>query len=140
MTKNQPSSKILLIDDDEVDVRAVKRAFRHLFHPPQLHVETNGLDALARLRSMAIRGPLIILLDLNMPKMNGFEFLDALRADPDLRHHVVFVLSTSEAERDVKASYQRCAAGYLMKSEIGARPQVLTELVSTYFSAVHLPS
>lgn len=140
----QPDAKILLVDDDEVDVRAVRRAFKKSGRREVLHVANNGFDALSALRGApedpALKGPLVILLDLNMPMMNGFEFLDALRADPDLKHHVVFVLSTSGEESDMRESYRRQAAGYLMKSEFGAKPEILTELLSSYLAAVHLPS
>jgi len=135
-------AQILLVDDDEVDVRTVRRAFRRQGRAQQLLVARNGVEALARLRtwSGSSNGPLLILLDLNMPQMNGFEFLDQLRADPDLKRHVVFVLSTSEEVRDIRSAYDRCAAGYMMKSEIGKNPKILTELLSSYLGAVHLPS
>ena len=136
----QQDTQILLIDDDEVDVRTVRRAFSRAGVDSQIHVVSNGLDALSSLRTASIKEPILILLDLNMPKMNGFEFLDQLRADPELKHHVVFVLSTSDAERDLRGAYQRYAAGYLVKSEIGTQPEILTQLLSSYLAAVHLPS
>ncbi len=133
-------TQILLIDDDEVDVRTVKRAFGRAGLASRVHVVSNGVEGLAYLRMASAKESMLILLDLNMPQMNGFEFMDELRADPSLRHHVVFVLSTSDAERDLKGAYLRHAAGYLVKSEIGNRPEILTQLLSSYLAAVHLPS
>ena len=133
-------TKIIMIDYDEVDVRTVRRAFRRSPRALELHVSKDGLDGLTMLRNLSSNGPLLILLDLNMPRMNGLEFLDELRADSALQHHVVFVLTTSDAERDKRASYARNVAGYLLKSEVGAKPEILTGLLSSYLAAVHLPS
>ena len=91
---------ILLVDDDAVDVMNVQRAFKrnNILNP--LYVASDGLEALATLRGEGrekIPGERrLILLDLNMPRMNGLEFLRELREDPDLRHLTVVVLTTSD--------------------------------------------
>ncbi len=137
---------VLLIDDDKVDVKTVTRAFRkaQLSHP--ISVADNGVDALSMLRanaqgqdSRAIRRPVLILLDLNMPQMGGFEFLDELRADPQLADHVVFVMTTSDSPRDRNEAYRRHAAAYLLKSKIGENPQTFADMVGSYLRAVQLP-
>ena len=110
---------ILLVDDDEVDVMNVQRAFKrnNILNP--LYVATNGLEALDMLRGKganAIPGKRrLVLLDLNMPKMNGLEFLRAVREDPDLRLLTVVVLTTSDDERDRIEAYNLNVAGYILK-------------------------
>jgi CheY-like chemotaxis protein len=110
---------ILLVDDDEVDVMNVQRAFKknNIINP--LYVARNGLEALEMLRGeggMSIpEERRLILLDLNMPKMNGLEFLRELRADPVLRCLTVVVLTTSDDDRDKVEAYELNVAGYILK-------------------------
>ncbi len=107
---------ILLVEDDEVDVMNVRRAFEknHVSNP--LYVAGNGLEALEMLRGDAVpRERRLILLDLNMPKMNGIEFLEALRADADLACTPVVVLTTSNDDQDKIDAYNLNVAGYLLK-------------------------
>src|SRR5207237_10702795 len=110
---------ILLVDDDEVDVMNVQRAFKKNNIVNPLYIAANGLEALDLLRGQgvkAIPGPRrLILLDLNMPKMSGLEFLRAIREDPELRHLTVVVLTTSDDERDRIEAYNLNVAGYIIK-------------------------
>jgi CheY-like chemotaxis protein len=107
---------ILLVDDDEVDVMTVKRAFAKANITNPVYVATNGREALDLLRSGTIPNTRrIILLDLNMPKMNGIEFLRELRADPALTLTTVVVLTTSNEDRDRVEAYRLNVAGYLLK-------------------------
>ena len=108
---------ILLVDDDEVDVMNVQRAFKRNNISNPLYVANNGLEALEMLRGQAaIPGPRrLILLDLNMPKMSGLEFLRAIREDPALRPLTVVVLTTSDDERDRIEAYNLNVAGYILK-------------------------
>jgi CheY-like chemotaxis protein len=107
--------QVLLVDDDEVDVMTVRRAFEknHMTNP--VFVASNGIEALELLRSGKIGPRRIVLLDLNMPKMNGIEFLAALRADPALTSTAVVVLTTSNEERDKVSAWSKHVAGYLVK-------------------------
>jgi CheY-like chemotaxis protein len=122
---NDQMSGVMLIDDDEVDVMSVKRAFKQLNITNPLYVAGNGLEALAMLRGEnglpAIPRPLIILLDLNMPRMNGIEFLEALRADPILGSLTVVVLTTSNQDRDKVDAFKLNVAGYIVKPVTPAR-------------------
>ena len=112
---------ILLVEDDQVDVMNVQRAFKkgHITNP--LYIAGDGLVALEMLRGKADSIPVIpaehrlILLDLNMPKMNGLEFLQALRADSQLKHIPVVVLTTSNTDQDRLDAYNLNVAGYLLK-------------------------
>src|SRR4051794_30362724 len=94
-------TNILLVEDDEIDVMNVRRAFeKGKIESPLFHAE-DGLSGLELLRSGAMpRARRLVLLDVNMPRMNGLEFLRELRADPELRGTPVVVLTTSDEERD----------------------------------------
>ena len=122
---NQPNSEkqinILLVEDDELDVMNVRRAFRKNNISNPLYVAANGIEALEMLRGQGSgaqampRDRRLILLDLNMPKMGGIEFLKELRADPDLHALTVVVLTTSDEERDKVEAYNLNVAGYILK-------------------------
>ncbi|MGB3263298.1 MAG: response regulator [Microcoleus sp.] len=111
---------ILLVEDDEVDVMNVRRAFKksNILNP--LYIAANGLEALAILRQEKIELAMpqarrLILLDLNMPRMNGIEFLRELRQDEKLRSIPVIVLTTSNEDRDKVEAYNLNVAGYILK-------------------------
>jgi CheY-like chemotaxis protein len=107
---------ILLVEDDEVDVMNVQRAFERNHLTNSLFVAGNGIEALEMLRGNAIpKERRLVLLDLNMPKMNGIEFLEALRADPELSSTPVVVLTTSNDDQDKLDAYNFNVAGYLLK-------------------------
>lgn len=111
---------VLLVEDDEVDVMNVKRAFRrnNIINP--LYVASNGLEALKMLRGNGSSPEIpqqrrIILLDLNMPRMGGLEFLHELRADYSLKPIPVVILTTSDEDKDRIEAYNLNVAGYLLK-------------------------
>lgn len=113
-------TSFLLIDDDEVDVISVERAFKKNNISNPLYTATNGLEALALLRgnemSKLLPGQrILILLDLNMPKMGGIEFLRELRADPELKALPAIVLTTSNEDKDRVEAYNLKVAGYIIK-------------------------
>ncbi|HEX8408962.1 MAG TPA: response regulator [Thermoanaerobaculia bacterium] len=131
---------ILLVEDDEVDVMNVKRAFTKGNITNPLFVAGNGLEALEQLRGDAIpRSRRLVLLDLNMPKMNGIEFLRALRADPELTLTPVVVLTTSDAERDKVEAYNLHVAGYLLKPVTFASFCETMASLNKYWTLVELP-
>jgi hypothetical protein len=111
---------ILLVEDDEVDVMNVKRAFRKNRITNPLYVAGNGIQALEMLRSTGKDKAIpsdrrLILLDLNMPKMGGIEFLHELRSDSELRSTPVIVLTTSNEDQDRVEAYNLNVAGYILK-------------------------
>ncbi len=131
---------ILLVEDDEVDVMNVRRSFQknHIANP--LFVAGNGIEALARLRSGEIpRERRIVLLDLNMPKMNGIEFLRALRQDPELASTPVVVLTTSNDERDKVEAYNLNVAGYVLKPVTFANFCEVMAALNKYWTLVEIP-
>ena len=111
---------ILLVEDDSVDVMNVQRAFvKNNINNP-LHIAFNGVEALNMLRGSNGKPklnpmPRIIILDINMPKMNGLEFLRALRNDDDLKSVSVFVMTTSNDDQDKIEAYNLNVAGYILK-------------------------
>jgi CheY-like chemotaxis protein len=134
------SLNILLVEDDEVDVMNVKRAFEknHITNP--LFVASNGLEALEKLRSGEVpQGRRIVLLDLNMPKMNGIEFLRELRNDPALAATPVVVLTTSNNDRDKIDAFNLNVAGYLVKPVTFAEFSDVMVTLNKYWTLVEMP-
>ena len=112
MKTDQP---ILLIEDDLVDAMTVERALRQIQALNPLHQVTDGEKGLEFLRNPANPRPGLILLDLNMPRMNGIEFLAIVKGDPALKSIPVVVLTTSRNEADRTASFSHSVAGYMIK-------------------------
>jgi CheY-like chemotaxis protein len=107
---------ILLVDDDEVDVMTVRRAFTKANITNPIFIASNGVDALKIMRGDSLPASRrLVLLDLNMPKMNGIEFLREVRKDPALAATTVVVLTTSNEDRDRVEAFQLNVAGYLLK-------------------------
>jgi CheY-like chemotaxis protein len=131
---------ILLVEDDHVDVMNVKRAFEKNRITNPLYVAGDGLEALEMLRTGKLPSTRrLILLDLNMPRMNGIEFLRALRQDPELQHTPVVILTTSNAERDKIEAYNLNVAGYLLKPVTFLNFVELTAALNKYWTLVELP-
>lgn len=106
---------ILLIEDDTIDQMAVKRAFKELKITNKLFIANNGEEALEFLRDKNTQLPGFILLDLNMPKMNGLEFVNIVKKDPDFKKIPIVVLTTSLEENDRIESFNLSVAGYIIK-------------------------
>jgi CheY-like chemotaxis protein len=110
---------ILLVEDDEVDIMNVQRAFKKNNINNPLFIARNGLEAYEALMGknpqLVVPSPRIILLDINMPKMGGIEFLSEIRKHPELRSTSVFVMTTSNEESDKIAAHDLNVAGYILK-------------------------
>lgn len=130
---------LLLVEDDDVDAMGVERALKKRRIANRLVRARDGIEALEILRGGQVARPFLILLDLNMPRMGGLEFIQTLRADPDLCDAVVFVLTTSKSDEDLAAAYRAHVAGYMVKSEIGSCFNELVELLDAYWQVVELP-
>jgi CheY-like chemotaxis protein len=131
---------IFLVDDDELDVMNVQRAFRKFSSQYPLFVAHDGVDALRMLRSGEIpTNRRIILLDLNMPRMGGIEFLRELRADPKLHSSSVIVLTTSAEDRDRVEAYNLNVAGYLVKPVTLSAFSDIMSALTKYWSLNELP-
>lgn len=133
---------ILLVDDDDVDRESVLRAFKASNIRNPVAIATNGIEALQILRGLnpevVFSRPAMVLLDLNMPQMNGFEFLGELRRDSSLQDTVVFVLSTSTREDDIQRCYEYQVAGYISKQTAGQDLHLLSELLDAYWRLIEV--
>ncbi|MEN6337572.1 MAG: response regulator [Phycisphaerales bacterium] len=134
------SRPVLLVEDDSVDAMTVQRAFRDLKVTNPLKRTMNGEDALAYLRDPANDRPCVILLDLNMPKMNGTEFLGVAKVDSTLKEIPVIVLTTSSEERDVTESFRQSVAGYIIKPVDYAKFLDIMRTVQAYWSLSQFPA
>jgi CheY-like chemotaxis protein len=130
---------LLIIDDDDIDATALRRALQKLKLLNPLYRAKDGIEALEILRNGEIPSPYIILLDINMPRMNGLEFLEELRADPELTHSVVFVLTTSKSDEDITAAYREHVAGYLLKQRMDNDFMQVVSLLDHYWRVIELP-
>jgi CheY-like chemotaxis protein len=131
---------VLLVDDDEVDVMNVRRAFRKCGVANPLFVAGNGVEALEMLRRGDVPAERrLVLLDLNMPRMNGIELLRELRADPGLRSTCVVVLTTSNDERDRVEAYGLRVAGYILKPVTFENFCEAVVTLNRYWSLVEMP-
>jgi len=110
------SKPILLVEDDDVDQIVMERAFKDLKITNQLVNTANGEEALEYLKNESNKKPCFIFLDLNMPKMNGIEFLRIIKADEALKKIPVIIMTTSRAEQDIVKSFRLGAVGYIVKS------------------------
>ena len=136
---------ILLVEDDEVDVMNIKRAFKKYKIANPLYSASNGLEALEMLRSDNGQPPKVpenrrlILLDLNMPKMNGLEFLHELRKDEQLRRTPVIVLTTSDEDKDRIEAYNLNVAGYILKPVTFASFAEVMVALNKYWTLCEMP-
>lgn len=137
------SYKILLVEDDEVDIEMVKRAMSKQGINVPLVIARDGIEALSILKDVNsenyLRQPYIILLDLNMPLMNGHEFLNVLRQDASLKNSIVYVLTTSDAYQDKQSAYQQQVAGYILKSPTKLNLNMLMSAMHSLCQMIEFP-
>jgi len=138
---DQQRVNILVVDDDDLDVYLVKRAFSKLNITNTIYVAHDGVDALEKLQAETdpVPRPYIILLDINMPRMNGHEFLQHLRALPEHRDAAVFVLTTSNDDKDKSEAWNMNVAGYLLKRKMSEFMDVAV-MLDRYSRTVELPA
>jgi CheY-like chemotaxis protein len=145
MIINQPVFTVLLVEDEIADADLVRMAFEESRVLVRLHHVVDGVEALKFLRreteaSATAARPDLILLDLNMPRMNGREFLQEVKQDEELRAIPVVVLTTSDVERDVVESYGLGAAGYVVKPvDLDQLINAIKGMESYWFTVVKLP-
>lgn len=135
--------KFLIVDDDAVCVMSIKRTFKKLGIQNPLFTAVDGYDALELLRGdrdeEQIVRPYVVLLDLNMPRMGGLEFLRNIREDPHLRRIIIFVMTTSDAPRDITAAYDRNIAGYVMKDNAYHSFSEALAMIENYTNLIIFP-
>jgi len=139
-TDNLKAVSLLVIDDDDIDAAALQRALKKLKLANPVYRAKDGLEGLELLRSNQIPKPYVVLLDINMPRMNGIEFLEAIRADGELTQSVVFVLTTSKSDEDIMAAYREHVAGYLLKQRMDNDFMQVISLLDHYWRVIELPA
>jgi CheY-like chemotaxis protein len=136
---NYKEAQILLVEDDEIDAMSVFRAFKSLRVCNPIVRAKDGIEALELLENGTISRPYVILLDLNMPRMGGVEFLQELRKHEKFNSSVVFVLTTSKADEDKMAAYDLHIAGYIVKESLQSDFGELVKMLDHYWKLVELP-
>ena len=133
------SKPILLVEDDQVDAMTVKRALKEIKVTNRLDIVNDGEEALTFLENSENENPGIILLDLNMPRMNGIEFLKIAKKDDSLKKIPVVVLTTSKEDQDKVDSFNLGVAGYMIKP-VGYRKFVeVVKTIDLYWTLSELP-
>jgi CheY-like chemotaxis protein len=134
---------VLLVDDDDGDAKSVQRAFRSARLVNPIVRAIDGVEALDILRGIngktKLTAPYVLLVDLNMPRMNGIELVEALRNDRELHSGIVFMLTTSSRDEDKFAAYNLNVAGYIVKQRAGQDFQRLIDMMQGYWRIVELP-
>jgi CheY-like chemotaxis protein len=131
---------ILLVEDDRVDVLSVKRAFNELKIANPLQVVGNGEAGLEWLRDGANPRPCLILLDLNMPRMNGLEFLKQMKSDEELKRIPVIVLTSSKGEQELLETYEHGVVGYIVKPANYLQLVEVMRVIDLYWTLSEIPS
>ena len=139
MTAKSKEVTLFLIEDDDIDAMSITRSFNKLFIGNEIIRASDGLEGLEMLRNDSVPSPYVILLDLQMPRLNGLEFLDEIRRDPKLSNSIVFVLTTSKSDEDMTASYKKNIAGYFVKEQVGEGCLDIVAMLEGYWTIVHFP-
>ena len=128
---------ILLVEDDSIDAKAFVRAMGKLKIGNPVILAKDGVEGLEKLQTMP--RPNLVILDINMPRMNGLEMLRRVREDDKLRDTIVFVLTTSNDDQDKFEAYNLNVAGYMLKSDMGNSFIRAVSLVENYWRVVEFP-
>ncbi len=143
MKKLESEMTVLLVDDDDVVWECLSRSIQKQGASISVVAAVDGIEALEILRglhqSKRISNPFVVLLDLNMPRMSGFEFLQEVRSDPELASIMIFVFTTSNEDKDRARAYQDNVAGYILKSSVEPQFSKLARLLDAYQKAVIPP-
>ena len=134
------SKPILLVEDDRIDALTVKRALKDLKVINQLVHVVNGEEALEYLRNESNKKPCVILLDLNLPKLNGLEFLKIAKGEEELKKIPVVALTTSKEAPDIDASFKLGVAGYIVKPVDYVKFVEAIRVLELYWTLSELPN
>lgn len=136
-------AEILMVDDDDLDFELFQRTMRKERIANPLHHARNGVEALDMLRARISDGnsaPLVVLMDINMPMMSGIECLRAIRGDEQLKSTVVFIMTTSDNDRDMLEAHKLNVAGYLVKNDLGTGFLEGIVMLESYWTLAELPT
>lgn len=134
------TTSLLIVEDDDVDYKLLMRSFAQRKIANATVRAKDGLDAWEKIKSGEIQKPFIILLDLNMPRMNGKELLSEIRNDPIHSDTVVFLMTTSTDKNDIQEGFSKHAAGYFLKDNVQGSIDKMVEVIDGYWQIVILPS
>lgn len=137
MTAKQAT--IFVVEDDDVDFKLLMRAFDKRKIANVVIRAVDGIDALEKLKSGEVSKPFIVLLDINMPRMNGQEFLKEIRQDPEHQDTVVFLVTTSEEDEDIRQGFSQHVAGYFLKDNVAGSLDKIVDVINGYWQIVVLP-
>lgn len=135
---NAGAVNILLVEDDTIDAKAFMRAMAELKFGNAVTLAKDGVEGLEKLQDLA--RPNLVILDINMPRMNGLEMLRHIREDPKLHDTIVFVLTTSNDDQDKFEAYNLNVAGYMLKSDMGNSFLRAVSLVDHYWKVIEFPN
>ncbi|WOI57922.1 response regulator [Palleronia sp. LCG004] len=142
-SKDLSPVNILMVEDDDFEAKSVTRAFRKARLQNTIVRARNGVEALeileGRHADLSLDWPLIVLIDINMPQMNGHQLIAEIRSRPALKRLVCFMLTTSTAVADIEQAYDYNVAGYIVKETAGADFTRLLNLLGDYWLTVQLP-
>ena len=139
------SIHFMIIDDDVIDIKDMQRTFKKNNIDNPLHIATNGLEALNKLLGLngekkIMPTPQIIILDINMPKMNGIEFMKNIRANKQLKSLLIFIFTTSNSEKDKMEAYNLNVAGYIVKPfQVSQFMEIISSL-HRYWNLLEFPN
>jgi CheY-like chemotaxis protein len=140
---NGKEVKILLVEDDDGDFKLVQRAFRKAGIANELIRAVDGIEALEVLRGTpqkpSLKRPYLLLVDINMPRMDGLSLINTLRGDEQLNDAIVFMLTTSKHDEDKQRAYELNVAGYILKENAGHDFLELISLIGGYSRIVEMP-
>ena len=135
--------RILLVEDDDGDAKAVERTFQKARIANPIVRALDGIEAMAILKGTdkrpKLEAPYLLLVDLNMPRMDGIQLVTAIREDPALHDTIIFMLTTSNRAEDKQAAYSLNVTGYILKEKAGEDFLKLFSLVDTYWRIVEMP-
>ncbi len=130
---------LVMVDDDDIDVRSMRRSLERAGSTLALSVARDGCEALDHLRRDGVARDAVVILDMHMPRMGGIEFLAAVRADAALASLPVFVLTTSDAPEDLERAYAHHVVGYVLKQAAGEDFGDMVDLLDRYCALVERP-
>jgi len=128
---------ILVVEDDEIDVKALLKAFKKLRIANPVTIAKDGLEGWEALQTMP--RPFLVIMDINMPRMNGLELLRKMRGDKKFHDTIVFILTTSTDEKDKFEAYDLNVTGYMLKSDMGTSFIRAIEMVEKYWRVIEFP-
>lgn len=137
MTDDNRVVNILLVEDDEIDTKAFLRAFEAMKIANPIQMAKDGVEGWEKLQSLP--RPYLIIMDINMPRMNGIELLRKIRESEEFHDSIVFILTTSTDEQDKFDAYNLNVAGYMLKTDMGASFTRAISMVKNYWKVVEFP-